>query len=419
MRWLLDLVYALAAVLTAPIWIFRMVRTGKFRTDWRGRFGVLETLPLKRRLRVLLHAVSVGEVNAIRPLVDRLAADARQLEIVICTTTDTGYSRAISLWHDRLKVVRYPFDFSFSVGRFLRAVDPDLVVLVELEVWPGFTAACARRRTPVCVVNGRLTERSFRRYGRVLWMMRPSFRRLAFAAVQNETYARRFNAMGVAAEKIFVTGTMKWDAAQIADAVPGADQLATDLGVNRSQPLVVAGSTAPGEHELLLRALPAGTQLMCAPRKPEWFDQAAQALPGCVRRSQTKSLAHGAANSRTHLYLLDTIGELRQAYAIADVVVVGRSFGDLHGSDMIEPIALGKPTIVGPAVSDFQDAMDALLAAGGVVQATAEELPKALEQLLMQPQRRYELARNGRDAIRAHQGATERTAQLIMSMADR
>jgi 3-deoxy-D-manno-octulosonic-acid transferase len=169
---------------------------------------------------------------------------------------------------------------------------------------------------------------------------------------------------------------------------------------------------------LLLRALPAGTQLICAPRKPEWFDQAAQALPGCVRRSQTKGQAR-RGHSHAELYLLDTIGELRQAYALADVVVIGRSFGTLHGSDMIEPIALGKPTIVGPAVSDFQDAMDALLAADGVVQTTADELPRALGELLMQTQRRSELASNGRRAIRAHQGATEKTAELIMSLASR
>src|SRR4029450_4972083 len=111
---------------------------------------------------------------------------------------------------------------------------------------------------------------------------------LAFAAVQNETYAQRFGSMGVASDKIVVTGTMKWDAAHIADEVPGADQLADELGLNRSKPTGVAGATAPGEHELLLKALPAGTQLICAPRKPEWFDQAAQALPGCRGRSQTK-----------------------------------------------------------------------------------------------------------------------------------
>ncbi len=422
MRWLIDSLYLFAAVVTAPLWLVRMFKSGKLRTDWRARFGKAPRLPSKTRPRVLFHAVSVGEVNAIRQLVDDLAHGPDALEIVIAATTDTGFARAKALWQHKHAVVRYPFDFSFAVNRFLNAVNPDIVALVELEVWPNFTAACRRRGIPVGVVNGRLTERSFRRYQRIASLIRPSFQRLTFVAAQDETYARRFEALGAAAEAIHITGTMKWDTAQITDTVTGAEELAALMGIDRNKPLIVAGSTAPGEHELLVSAKPAGVQLLCAPRKPEWFEQAEQAMPGCVRRSQRQANATSDNTltdeaqrnaAATELFLLDSIGELRQAYALADIVVIGRSFGNLHGSDMMEPIALGKPTIVGPAVTDFQQTMDALIAGGGVIQTTADQLPAVLRDLLHDPQRRAELACRGRAVIRAHQGASSHTAQLI------
>jgi 3-deoxy-D-manno-octulosonic-acid transferase len=270
-------------------------------------------------------------------------------------------------------------------------------------------AASTRRGVPVCVVNGRLTQRSSRRYAPLGRLLRPTFRRLRFVAAQNEAYARRFEALGVPRERILVTGTMKWDTAEIADSVEGAEDLAAILGIDRTRPLVVAGSTAPGEHELLRDAVPEGVQLLCAPRRPEWFDQAAEALPSCTPRSDPRG------PSPTGRYLLDSIGELRRAYALADVVVIGRTFGALHGSDMMEPVALGKAVIVGPAVSDFADTVEALLAGDGIVQTDAARLRETLRSLLEDPRRRHELATSGRKVIRAHQGATERTARLILS----
>lgn len=415
MRWLRDLLYLLAAAASSPIWLTRMIRTGKIRTDWPGRLGRANIAPRRSQTpRLLLHAVSVGEVNAIRLLVQQLQNDVPNLDIVIATTTDTGFRRACDLFADSHPVVRYPLDFSFAVKRFLDAVQPDVVALVELEVWPNFCDACHRRDIPVCVVNGRLTQRSFKRYRWVRSLLRSHFRHLAFAAVQNDAYAARFKAMGVPADRVHITGTMKWDTAQIADEVPGAHQLARELGIDRAKPLIVAGSTAPGEHELLLEALPDGAQLLCAPRKPEWFQQAAQAMPGCERRSNTlSSNKEHPADSENRLFLLDTIGELRQAYALADIVVIGRSFGSLHGSDMMEPIALGKPTMVGPAVADFQDTVDALVAGKGLVQTDAAGLNAALQMLLNDPILRKQLADNGRAVIRSHQGATRRIAQLL------
>lgn len=413
MRWLVDLIYLILAVLTAPVWLIRMSRTGKIKTDWKARFGKTASLPPRIRPRILFHAVSVGEVNAIRLLVEGLAVSESSPELVIAATTDTGYARAKELWGSRHLVVRYPFDFSFAVGRFLRAIQPNVAVLVELELWPNFTAMCVRRGIPIAVVNGRLTERSYKRYQMVAGLVRPMFRRMSAAAVQNQAYADRFIALGTDARSVQVTGTMKWDTAQVADHVAGADELAIELGIDRTRPLIVAGSTAPEEHAMLHAAVPMGVQLLCAPRKPEWFDDAERQFPGCVRRTRV----HGTIGVKSaERYLLDTIGELRKAYALADLVIVGRSFGSLHGSDMMEPVALGKPTIVGPAVTDFQDTVDALLAGDGLMQTSEEQLPSVIQSLLNNRERCRQLAHNGRAVIRANQGATQRHIEIILKL---
>jgi 3-deoxy-D-manno-octulosonic-acid transferase len=410
MRLVRDAAYLAAAAATAPVWAWRMHRSGKLRTDWPARFGRGPALPPPARPRILLHAVSVGEVNAIRMLVDRLASDGSAPEVVVSSTTDTGSRRAREAFGARHAVVRYPFDASWMVERFLDRVRPDLVALCELEVWPNFVDACVKRGIPVTVVNGRLSERSFGRYRAARGVLGGSFRSLSAALVQDHDYAGRFEAMGVPHGRVFVTGTMKWDTAQVADSVPGADALAAELGIDRSRPLVVAGSTAPEEHALLAGAVPDGAQLLCAPRKPEWFDDAARAVGAGVRRSRP---GEGAPNGR---FLLDTIGELRKAYALADVVVVGRSFGALHGSDPMDPAGLAKPVLCGPRMGDFRESASALAASGGLEQVDAASLGASLARLVADPAERERRGRAGQRCVLAHQGATERTAEALLSM---
>jgi 3-deoxy-D-manno-octulosonic-acid transferase len=331
-------------------------------------------------------------------------------DVVISATTDTGTARARDVFGARHAVVRYPFDGSWMVDRFLDRVRPDLVALCELELWPNFVAACARRGIPVVVVNGRLSERSFGRYRLARPVLSGTFGRVEAALVQTEDYAARFRALGVPRGRVFVTGTMKWDTARIADDVPGAAELADELGIDRARPLVVAGSTAPEEHVLLRAAVPKGVQLLCAPRKPEWFDRAAADLPGCARRSRRER------GSRDGLFLLDTIGELRQAYALADVVVIGRSFGQLHGSDPMEPAALGKAVVAGPRMGDFRESVLALQRANAMVQLDAQRLAPAIRTLIDQPAERARLGHAAREVVRSMQGATERTAEALLGI---
>lgn len=386
-----------------------MAAKGKLRTDWNARFGSGEIVPHAGRPRVLIHAVSVGEVNAIRGLVERLARDRLSVEVVVSATTDTGFARARELFGARHEVVRTPFDFSSAQRHWFDRLSPDLLVLVELELWPNMTRLAAARGVPVVVVNGRLSDRSIVGYRRFRRVLSPMFERTTLVLAQNASYAERFAELG--APEVVVSGNMKWDSVAFADDVPGSAELREEFGIPKGAPLVVAGSTEPGEEALLRDALPEGARLLVAPRKPEWFDGVAANLPGCVRRSRRE---RGGAETR--FYLLDTIGELRKAYALADVVVMGRSFGRLYGSDPIEPAALAKPVVIGPRVADFADVVEVLREAKGIRQVEADGLAAALAELLADPRARAELAFRAREAIRRQQGATARTADVLLAM---
>jgi 3-deoxy-D-manno-octulosonic-acid transferase len=408
---LLDLLYIPLAIVTAPMWAFKKRRAG-----WGERFGKGQRLPEKSRgrPRVLLHAVSVGEVSALRSLVPLLTPST---EVVVSATTDTGLARARELFGDSCVVVRYPLDFSWSVARFLDRVSPDVVALVELEVWPQFVRGCVARKIPICVINGRLSARSARGYARIRGFFGRVLRGLEFAAVQDATYAGRFEALGMRPDRVLITGSMKWDNAVVEDAVPGSEELARELGIDRTRPLVVAGSTAEGEEALVRDAVGEHVQVLCAPRKLERADDAAAALPGCIRRSKQldpSSAAAGVTGSR--YYLLDTIGELRKAYALADVVVVGRSFGSLYGSDPTEPVGLGKATLIGPSHADFVQMVEVLSRAGGMKVVRAQDLRSEIEALLQDASAREAMGSRGRAAIALQRGASERHAALIRSL---
>lgn len=418
---LLDLLYIPLAALAAPLW------AGKRRHGWKSRFGHVEAMPppAANRPRIMLHAVSVGEVNALRPLVPLLTPHA---EVVVSTTTDTGLARAQALFASTCTVVRYPLDFSWAVTRFLDAIRPNVVGLVELEVWPNFVAISHKRGILIGLINGRLSERSFRGYRKIRTLFAPSLRRLAFAAVQEQAYADRLIALGANPQLVQIDGSMKWDSAtpvipldtpasQIPTPapVPGALELAQLLRIDLSRPLIVAGSTGPGEEALLHQATPPGVQLLCAPRKPERFSEAAAALPDCIRRSQVAQ--NNGVASTSDRFLLDSIGELKQAYALATLAVVGRSFYKQYGSDPIEPIGLGRCTLIGPAHADFGAIVGAFGRAGGIVVTDAQQLPRVLTELMNDPARRATIAHAGLCAIRAEQGAARRHARLLLGQA--
>lgn len=406
-----NAVYLGVAAATAPWW------ARKARGGWGERFGKIEPLPPKAedgRPRVVLHTVSVGETNAVRALVPLLTPHAR---VIVTATTDTGLARARELYGATCDVRRYPLDATFSVRRFLDAVRPDVVGLAELELWPNFVAACRKRGVPVAVINGRISERSFAGYRKLRPVLRGAFGSLAAVGAQDEAYARRFVAMGVPEDRVEVAGSLKWDSAPDppAEGVSArAKELAAAMGINRERSVLVAGSTGPGEEAMLHAACPAGVQLVCAPRKPERFDEAALAMPGCVRRSA--GVAGGVER-----YLLDTLGELGAAYELADVVVVGRSFGPVdgpvQGSDPMEPAALGKPVVTGPAHANFATVVRTLADAGALRVVEGGALGGVIEGLFGDAGARAAMSVAARRCVEAQRGASVRQAAMLLGLA--
>lgn len=388
--------------------------TGAWPAGWRDRDGDVGSVP--RRApgpRVLVHGVSVGETNALAPFVDALAASPCEPDVVVSAATETGFARAGQLHGRRREVVRFPLDFTWTARRFLDAVRPRLVALGELELWPTLVTECARRGVPVCVVNGRLSARSYRGYRAGRLLVRRLFAGLSFVAAQTETYRRRFVAMGVPPDRAVATGSLKWDAALRAPDPEAAERLATALGIDRTRPLVVAGSTGPGEERRLLEDLPAGCQLLLAPRDPNRWDEVAALRPGIARRSRCPEA--GSDSSRNGgVFLLDTLGELADAYLLADAVFVGRTLAPMGGSNPLEPLALGKPAVVGPHWEHFEGVVQELLDTGGV--AVSGDPMRVIGEWLAEPAAAEAVAAGARRAFEKNRGSSARTAEMALKL---
>ena len=389
----------------------KRLATGAWRTDARTRGGRIGDVPRRSPgPRILVHGVSVGETNALEPLVEALADSRLEPDVVVSASTETGFARARRIHDGHREVVRFPLDFTWMVSRFLDGLRPDLVVLAELELWPNFLAACARRGsrgTPVCVVNARMSARSFRGYRMWRLLAGRMFSRLSLVAAQTEVYRERFAAMGVPRERTLVTGSLKWDAALRAPDAEAARRLAADMGVDPSRRLIVAGSTGPGEEAALLRDLPSGCQLLLAPRNPDRWDEVARLCPGMPRRSAPLPGDHD-------VFLLDTIGELTAAYQLADFVFVGRSLGPQGGSNPLESVALGKPTVIGPHHENFAGVVADLVNANGL--AVSAQPMKVIGGWLADPAAAEAVATAGLRAVERNRGTAARTGEQVLHL---
>ncbi|MDD4890402.1 MAG: 3-deoxy-D-manno-octulosonic acid transferase, partial [Phycisphaerae bacterium] len=418
MRYILDVLYLIALVLYSPVLLYRILVVGKDRHGWGQRFGRIPARDGDEPL-VWIHAVSMGEANSTPTLVDQLRREVPGCRIAISTTTDTGTARAAQLYPDAIRF-RFPLDFSCAMRRVFRRLRPSAIVLVELEVWPNLTAEAERRGVPVIVVNGRLTARSFKTYRRARLFVRPMFSRVSAVCAQEQAYAERFAAMGTPADRISVTGSVKYDTAAVGDRVAGQDELASAMGLRPEHVMLIAGSTAPGEEEILLRVYAElksrhpQLRLAIVPRHPQRFNEVAGVITragfACWRRSEHKDASASPDWPADTVVLGDTMGELRKFYALSQVAFVGRSLVPLGGSDMIEVAALGKGAVVGPHTDNFVEPVARLSAAGGLAVVRDEaELQATVDRLLGDAWARAAMATAARQAVVSAQGATART----------
>jgi len=426
MKIIIDCVYLLAVVAISPVVVYRVIRHKRYRTGWPQRFGnIARKYPAKKC--IWLHAVSVGEVNAAKTLVEGLEKRFGDFQIVISTTTDTGFARANTLFGAKHTVIYFPFDFSWIMKRAFRNIQPSICLLMELEVWPNLVQIAQRLGVPVVVINGRMSDKSFSGYKKIKPIAKKIFQNVSLVLAQTDEYAQRFRGIGVPDERVVVTGSLKYDTAQITDRIDGADALAAQLNIGNER-LWVAGGTGPGEEKIILDVYTdliqtgqfSDLRLVIVPRKPERFDEVAQLIADAgsdfVRYS---SIKNGDASwpDKVPVIFGDTMGDLRKFYSLASIIFVGRSLVPMGGSDMMEAAALGKCTIFGPHASNFRQTVDALLEEQGAIMVKDKrELLETMQKCLLKPDFAGKIAQNGREVIRKNQGATRKTIDQIAKL---
>lgn len=422
-----DIFLFLAVPLIVPYYLFRFARKGRLRKGIAERLGFLS--PEKRaRLAVgdavWVHAVSVGETMAVRPLLKALKARYPDKKIVLSTVTETGRSIAENL-SDVDVCIFFPFDFGFAVRRMLKAVNPSLVVVVETEIWPNFLRRAHCSGIPVVLANGRISDKSFGGYLRFSRLFRPVLENFDALCMQSGEDARRIIAIGARAERVHVAGNLKYD---IPVRIVPDDKRAAVRGSYRipgEVTIFAAGSTHQGEEEAVLdayRSLSAGGRalfLVLVPRHPERaLDVAALAKQKglvCVRRSEL--------NEKSDLFragevlLVDTVGELMDVYAMADLVFVGGSLVPVGGHNLLEPASLAVPMIFGPHMNNFREIASRILQCRGGIQVTdTDHFSRVVAELLDSPVERRQLGANGASILSENAGSTDRHMAIIAAV---
>jgi len=406
------LTLALAAY--SPVFAVRRLGRGGYQAGFRQRLGQIEPgLPAAPRCWV--HAVSVGEVAAAAPLVRGIRRRWPEMSVVLTTVTPTG-ARVVADQLGDVATHRYfPLDLPGPVKRAIEAVRPRFFVGMETELWPNFLRALAARGVPTMIANGRISDRSFRRYRRVRPLMVRILRRISVFAMQSDEDARRIIALGAPAERVVVTGNLKTDLVPAPAAVPWEEW----LGFGERALPWIAGSTHRGEEAAILdvfqRLAPRfpSLRLVLAPRHPERADEVARLVAergfAAVRRSRLP--ADDAAGA---VVILDTVGELVDLYRLAAVVFVGGSLVATGGHNMLEPALRRKPVLYGPHTENFRESAELLEAAGGAVAVkNADELEAQMSRLLADAGLRQAMGEAGAAAVAARQGAVGQTLALV------
>jgi 3-deoxy-D-manno-octulosonic-acid transferase len=440
MYFLYSVMTATGLILLAPYFLLRGLRRDKNLRNLPERLGLRFPPELTKTAAgsqgiIWLHAVSVGEVLAALPLAQSLKQRYPERRLIVSTTTETGQALARERMTFADAVFYFPLDLPGAMRRALRAVRPDLIVVMETEIWPNFLRAAREFGSPVAYVNGRISDRSFRRFRR--WSV-PSFRRRVFAdgglyLMQSQEDARRAVALGAPPERVVVTGNLKYDLSP-AGGNALVSWLKSELKPSCRGPLLVAGSVVAGEEQAVLEAAALVSEkwrealLVMAPRRPERFDDAARSIEqaGCaVIRRSTLSLNGSASASvlgqgqgkRSNVLLLDSLGELAAVYRLADCVFVGGSLVSSGGHNPLEPAAFGKAPVFGPSMENFRDIAAEFLRAGAAVEArSGAELGAAWIAMLENDERRAEMGQQARDLVERHRGATAATLDQLAAL---
>lgn len=423
MRYLLNLVYLLLLAAVFPWLLWQAIRKGKYREGFAAK--LLGQVPRREGDETCFwfHAVSVGEVNLVRPLLEEFHRRRPEWKCVLSTTTMTGMALAKKRYPE-LCVFYCPLDFSWAVAEAMGRIRPDVLVLAELELWPNLIASARRSGAKVAVVNGRLSENSARGYARIRPVVRSILHGIDVLAVQDGTYARRFRNLGAVEDSLHVTGSMKYDGAETDRNNQATTRLKEAWGIAKDDRVFLVGSTQAPEEALALDTYlqlaesHPELRLILVPRHPDRFETVAELLDARgVRWQRRTELNAASTDSGTRILLVNVIGELGAWWGTAEIAYVGGSMGPRGGQNMIEPAAYGAAVSFGPNTRNFRDIVAAMLARdAAVVVHDGDEMTAFVRRCLEETEYREQLGRRAQQLVQEQLGATERTASLLESL---
>ncbi|HOW58500.1 MAG TPA: 3-deoxy-D-manno-octulosonic acid transferase [Candidatus Omnitrophota bacterium] len=421
---LYNLAFGIFAIFYLPIFLLKLRQAEEPKVLWRERWGILPESWFKKFLGkkiVWLHAVSVGEVMAIEKFLQEWFGASQEYDLVLTTVTPTGQRIAKKLANSRIHVCYFPFDLTFVVRRFLACFKPVCLLLVETEIWPNLLTEAKRRHVPVGIINARLSEKSFKRYQAFSWVFKPLWEKLDFVLAQNEESADRFRKLGILEESVRDMGNMKFDQADWAQA-GGVDVggLRQAWGVMPEDLVLIAGSTHPGEEEVLINVFSKLRQefpqlkMIIAPRHIERCGS----LVAKTRHFQVQVVLSSERKEKQgfDILILNQLGILRNLYQIADLVFMGGSLVPHGGQNPIEPARFEKAILYGPHVFNFQKIYQQLQHGQGALRVSApDELSSAAAKLLANASERHEMGRKAYQIINRLRGASKRQAGWILA----
>jgi 3-deoxy-D-manno-octulosonic-acid transferase len=417
MYFVYSFLLSVAFIALVPLFL---LRREKYASGFKQRLGNYPKFKQDGRRVIWLHCVSVGETNAARPLAEALRRELPEHRLVISTTTKTGQELAHKIFASVADtIVYFPFDWKFSVKRALENYKPSLVLLMETEIWPRFIHEAKLTGAKVAIVNGRLSAKSHARYSRFRALMRSVLGDIDLALMQDESDAKRIIDLGIDAGRVSVTGNLKFEQTEPDGSL--TESFRARFGISSDKPLVVAASTHEPEEIYVIDALQGelgrSCRLMIVPRHPERFGAVARLLNesdySFVRRSNDPSPSDKDAD----ILLLDSIGELRSIFALAEIVFVGGSLIPHGGQNILEPAAEGKAIITGPHTENFDAIVKEFLANDAVCQVSNDALREEILTLLRDERSRHELGANALRVMTKGRDATTRTVEAIATLA--
>ena len=415
--------YTVLYALLLPLFIARLWWRGRvnpgYRQRIRERFGWLPHRPAAHG--VWVHAVSVGEALAAAPYIKAMQQRYPDIPVIVTTTTPTGSEQVKRLFGSSVFHMFLPYDLPIFWTLFLRRIRPGLLVVMETELWPNLMAACERRQLPVMLANARLSPKSARGYAKFAALTRPMLQRLSLVAAQNASDGQRFIDLGLAQNKLEITGSVKFDVDLPADVQRRGAALRAEWGAERK--VLALASSHAGEDEQLLALYPQlqaacpDLLLLLIPRHPERFDAVSRAAKqaGLITRRRSA----GAASEQCQVYVADTMGEMLLLLAAADLVLMGGSLIEHGGHNPIEPAALGKATLTGPHYMNFAAIVDQLVAQQALAVVTPETLADDLLRYLTTPELCRAMGQAGAEVVADNRGAVPRLVALSASLMQR